>query len=165
MVDEISPRSGVLDCEQGGATFYEENYKFRIMNNVPFKAASSRTEDYSKLAQSNKYFHGTTHDGSDIAVYCGSRTMPPIRTVAIFSSNVYAIQKGNLETCNWEKIDAIEFRGGTLDSLFFSIDSPYELVNGAVQLSAPKSPFAFLLIIMAPVYMLNQATRHMKLMI
>ena len=32
MVDEISPRSGVLDCEQGGATFYEENYKFRIMN-------------------------------------------------------------------------------------------------------------------------------------
>ena len=86
MVDEISPRSGVLDCEQGGATFYEENYKFRIMNNVPFKATSSRTEDYSKLAQSNKYFHGTTHDGSDIAVYCGSRTMPPIRTVAIFSS-------------------------------------------------------------------------------
>lgn len=84
MVDEISPRSGVLDCEQGGATFYEENYKFRIMNNVPFKATSSRTEDYSKLAQSNKYFHGTTHDGSDIAVYCGSRTMPPIRTVAIF---------------------------------------------------------------------------------
>ena len=78
MVDEISPRSGVLDCEQGGATFYEENYKFRIMNNVPFKATSSRTEDYSKLAQSNKYFHGTTHDGSDIAVYCGSRTMPPI---------------------------------------------------------------------------------------
>ena len=143
MVDEISPRSGVLDCEQGGATFYEENYKFRIMNNVPFKATSSRTEDYSKLAQSNKYFHGTTHDGSDIAVYCGSRTMPPIRTVAIFSSNVYAIQKGNLETCNWEKIDAIEFRGGTLDSLFFSIDSPYELVNGAVQLSAPKSPFCF----------------------
>lgn len=103
MVDEISPRSGVLDCEQGGATFYEENYKFRIMNNVPFKATSSRTEDYSKLAQSNKYFHGTTHDGSDIAVYCGSRTMPPIRTVAIFSSNVYAIQKGNLETCNWKK--------------------------------------------------------------
>lgn len=124
-------------------SFYEENYKFRIMNNVPFKATSSRTEDYSKLAQSNKYFHGTTHDGSDIAVYCGSRTMPPIRTVAIFSSNVYAIQKGNLETCNWEKIDAIEFRGGTLDSLFFSIDSPYELVNGAVQLSAPKSPFCF----------------------
>ena len=78
MVDEISPRSGVLDCEQGGATFYEENYKFRIMNNVPFKATSSRTEDYSKLAQSNKYFHGTTHDGSDIAVYCGSRTMPPL---------------------------------------------------------------------------------------
>lgn len=42
-----------------------------------------------------------------------------------------------------KKIDAIEFRGGTLDSLFFSIDSPYELVNGAVQLSAPKSPFCF----------------------
>lgn len=143
MVDEISPRSGVLDCEQGGATFYEENYKFRIMNNVPFKATSSRIEDYSKIAQSDKYFHGTTHSGSDVAVYCGSRTIPPIRTVANFSSSVYAIQKGNLGTCDWENIGAIEFSGGTLDSLFFPFDVPYEFVDGAVQISPPKLPFSF----------------------
>ena len=143
MVDEISPRSGVLDCEQGGATFYEENYKFRIMNNIPFKATSSRIEDYSKIAQSAKYFHGTTHSGSDIAVYCGSRTIPPIRTVANFSSSVYAIQKGNLGTCDWENIGAIEFSGGTLDSLFFPFDVPYEFVDGAVQISPPKLPFSF----------------------
>lgn len=42
MVDEISPRSGVLDCEQGGATFYEENYKFRIMNQT-----AGKTDEYS----------------------------------------------------------------------------------------------------------------------
>lgn len=143
MKDKISPRSGVLDCEQGGATFYEENYNFRIMNNVPFKATSSRTEDYSKIVQVNKYFHGTTHDGSDIAVYCGSRTFPSIRAVANFSSNVYAVQNGNLGTCNWDNIGAIEFRGGTLDSLFFSTDTPYEFVGRAIQISPPTSPFSF----------------------
>ncbi len=37
MKDKISPRSGILDCEQGNATFYEENYNFRIMNNIPFQ--------------------------------------------------------------------------------------------------------------------------------
>ena len=45
MKDKVSPRSGVLDCEQGCATFYEENYDFRIMNSVPFKAASINTKD------------------------------------------------------------------------------------------------------------------------
>lgn len=143
MKDEISPRSGVLDCEQGSATFYEDNFDFRIMNSVPFKATSSNTEDFAKLAQEDKYFHGTTHDGNDIAIYCGNRTIPAIRTVANFHSNTYAIQTGNLGTCNWDNIGAIKFRGGTLNSLFFSTDSPYKFVGRAVQTSPPKLPFSF----------------------
>lgn len=79
MKDEISPRSGILDCEQGSATFYEDNFDFRIMNSVPFKATSSNTEDFAKLVQEDKYFHGTTHDGNDIAIYCGNRIIPAIR--------------------------------------------------------------------------------------
>lgn len=93
MKDKVSPRSGVLDCEQGCATFYEENYDFRIMNSVPFKAASINTKDFAKLVQEDRYFHGTTHDGNDIAIYCGNRIMPTIRTIANFHSNIYAIQK------------------------------------------------------------------------
>lgn len=143
MKDEISPRSGILDCEQGSATFYEDNFDFRIMNSVPFKATSSSTEDFAKIAQEDKYFHGTTHDGNDIAIYCGNRIMPTIRTIANFHSNIYAIQKGNLGPCNWNKIDAIEFRSGTLDALSFSPDSPYEFVGRAIQVIPPQLPLSF----------------------
>ena len=143
MKDKVSPRSGVLDCEQGCATFYEENYDFRIMNSVPFKAASINTKDFAKLVQEDRYFHGTTHDGNDIAIYCGNRIMPTIRTIANFHSNIYAIQKGNLGPCNWNKIDAIEFRSGTLDALSFSPDSPYEFVGRAIQVIPPQLPLSF----------------------
>lgn len=143
MKDENSPRSGILDCEQGSATFYEDNFDFRIMNSVPFKATSSNTEDFAKLAQEDKYFHGTMHDGNDIAIYCGNRIIPAIRTVANFHSNIYAIQKGNLGPCNWNKIDAIEFRSGTLDALSFSPDSPYEFVGRAIQVIPPQLPLSF----------------------
>lgn len=143
MKDNVSPRSGVLDCEQGGATFYEDNFDFRIMNSVPFKATSSNTEDLAKLAQEDRYFHGTTHDGNDIAIYCGNRRMPNIRTVRIFHSNTYAVQKGNLSSCDWTKIDAIEFRGGTLNYLSSSQDSPFEFVGDAVKSLPPKSPRTF----------------------
>lgn len=143
MKDNVSPRSGVLDCEQGCATFYEENYDFRIMNSVPFKAASINTKDFAKLVQEDRYFHGTTHDGNDIAIYYGNRIMPTIRTIANFHSNIYAIQKGNLGPCNWNKIDAIEFRSGTLDALSFSLDSPYEFVGRAIQVIPPQLPLSF----------------------
>lgn len=143
MKDNVSPRSGVLDCEQGSATFYEDNFDFRIMNSVPFKATSSSTKDFAKLAQEDKYFHGTTHDGNDIAIYCGNRIIPAIRTVANFHSNTYAIQKGNLGPCDWSKIDAIKFSGGTLNLLSASQDSPFEFVDDAVRTLPPKAPFTF----------------------
>lgn len=68
MKDKISPRSGILACEQGTATFYLCDYDFRIMNGISFKAPSAIEENFAKLEQRNKYFHGITHDGFDIAV-------------------------------------------------------------------------------------------------
>lgn len=143
MKDEISPRSGILNCEQGSATFYEENYDFRIMNGVPFKATSTAVEDFAKLVQTNKYFHGTTHDGNDIAVYVGNNQIRPIRSIGIFHSNLYAIQMSNIKSYDWDKIDAIEFRGGTLNFLSSSQEVPYEFVNDAVKPSPVKQPFTF----------------------
>lgn len=72
-----------------------------------------------------------------------AHTLTPFQNGDIVMANVYAIQKGNLETCNWEKIDAIEFRGGTLDALSFSPDSPYEFVGRAIQVIPPQLPLSF----------------------
>ena len=55
MKDEISPRSGILDCEQGSATFYEENYNFRIMNNA-ITPASLSNENFATFGTSENTF-------------------------------------------------------------------------------------------------------------
>ena len=112
MKDKISPRSGILACEQGTATFYLCDYDFRIMNGISFKAPSAIEENFAKLEQRNKYFHGITHDGFDIAVYIGNNQIRPIHSVGIFHSSLYAIQNGNVTSHDWETIDAITFRGG-----------------------------------------------------
>lgn len=143
MKDKISPRSGILNCEQGSATFYLHDYDFRIMNNSPFKVPSLTAENSAKLIQTNKYFHGITHDGYDIAVYLGNRQIRPIQSVGIFHSSLYAVQIGNIKLSNWNKIDAIEFRGGTLNFLSSSQEVPFEFINDAVKPSPVKAPFTF----------------------
>lgn len=141
MKDKISPRSGILACEQGTATFYLCDYDFRIMNGVPFKAPSATEEKFAKLEQNNKYIHGITHDGFDIAVYLGNNQIRPIRSIGIFHSSLYAIQNGNATSHDWEAIDAITFRGGTLNLLFSSQKPPYDFIDGAVKTVPPDSSF------------------------
>lgn len=143
MKDKVSPRSGVLVCEQGSATFYEENYNFRIMNSAPFGVISSSTGTNVKLAQKDEYFCGTTHDDKAIAIYSGNHLFSDIKSTFTFSASLYAVQKFDHCVPDWNKIDAICFRGGTLNLLFAQHHVPYRLNGNSIKPIPPKPAFPF----------------------
>ena len=67
------------------------------------------------------FLKGVTHDGHDIAIYCGSPEK--FGTLEIPSyykirTSTYIVQCGNQASCDWSHFEAIEFRGGTLNDLF-----------------------------------------------
>lgn len=142
MKDKISPRSGILNCEQGSATFYEDNYSFRIMNNIPFQN-SSDADISAKIKTTDKYFHGITHDGKLIAIYLGDSSIPNIKTFSNFHTNLYAVQDNATCVPEWNQIDAIKFRGGTLNQLFCSHQTPYEIIGDTIRENPPKPAYPF----------------------
>lgn len=144
MKDEISPRSGILDCEQGSATFYEENYNFRIMNNA-ITPASLSNENFAQLVQENNYFHGILHDGKLIAIYLGNSSLSSIKSIISFHTNLYAIQQTDIFIPNWNKINAISFRGGTVNQLFSWNHIPYEIVDNSIKPASPQPAVPFII--------------------
>lgn len=144
MKDKISPRSGILDCKQGSATFYEENYNFRIMNNTPFQS-SANANFFAKVEAENKYIHGVTHDGKLIAIYIGDSSVPTIETFSNFHTNLYAVQDHASCVPNWDQIDAIKFRDGTINQLFRFHQTPYEIVGDKIKESPPKPSYPFVI--------------------
>ena len=142
MKDKISPRSGILDCEQGNATFYEENYNFRIMNNIPFQNSPDANIS-AKIKIPDKYFYGITHDGKLIAIYLGDSSIPSIKTFSNFHTNLYAVQDNATCVPEWNQIDAIKFRGGTLNQLFCSHQTPYEIIGDTIRENPPKPAYPF----------------------
>lgn len=144
MKDEISPRSGILDCEQGSATFYEENYNFRIMNNHPVENASTESH-FAIIKKEKSHYSGVTHDGKLIAIYIDSFSIPPIKTFFNLHANIYAIQENNVCFPDWNKIDAIRFMGGTINQLFHLDQPPYKIIGDAIKPASPKPAFPFII--------------------
>lgn len=47
MKDPNAPRTGVLECEKGSASFYVDDFSFCIMNNIMKKVTNRFGETYN----------------------------------------------------------------------------------------------------------------------
>lgn len=75
MRDPHAPRTGVLECEKGSASFYVDDFCFSIMNNVMKKITNRFGETYNAanflftLKKQGNFLIGATNDGNSIAIY------------------------------------------------------------------------------------------------
>lgn len=124
MRDPHAPRTGVLECEKGSASFYVDDFCFSIMNNVMKKITNRFGETYNAanflftLKKQGNFLIGATNDGNSIAIYAKDCLDNYPTSKCIFRTSTYVIQDSvcaeNFGYC----FDAIELRGGILSSLF-----------------------------------------------
>ena len=75
MKDPNAPRTGVLECEKGSASFYVDDFSFCIMNNIMKKVTNRFGETYNAadflftLKKQGNFLIGSTTDGKSIAIY------------------------------------------------------------------------------------------------
>lgn len=124
MKDPHAPRTGVLECEKGSASFYVDDFCFSIMNNVMKKITNRFGETYNAanflftLKKQGNFLIGATNDGNSIAIYAKDCLDNYPTSKCTFRTSTYVIQDSvcaeNFGYC----FDAIELRGGILSSLF-----------------------------------------------
>lgn len=118
MKDCESPRSGILDCENGSASFYCNDFNFYIMNNFVKREDTYYLHDAFSLKTDNQFIHGLTHDGNSIAIFVGDANTSLLTSIFELQTSAYLVQCSNNIDCNWDYFDGIAFRGGILNNLF-----------------------------------------------
>ena len=114
--------TGTIECKRGTAVFSNDNYTFSFLNALSKKPnVYDREKAFTLSLPDDGFLKGVTHDGHDIAIYCGSPEK--FGTLEIPSyykirTSTYIVQCGNQASCDWSHFEAIEFRGGTLNDLF-----------------------------------------------
>lgn len=136
MKDPSAPRMGVLECEKGSASFYVDDFSFCIANNVIKEITNRFGETYNTanshftLKKQGNFLVGSTTDGTSIAIYakdCLDNT--PI-SKCTFRTSTYVIQDAICTKKFGYTFDAIELKGGTLNSLFSSKFIPVDYSDG-----------------------------------
>ena len=124
MKDPNAPRTGVLECEKGSASFYFDDFSFCIMNNIMKKVTNRFGETYNAadflftLKKQGNFLIGSTTDGKSIAIYAKNclDNIPVSRCT--FRTSTYIIQDAICNESFGYSFDAIQLEGGTLSSLF-----------------------------------------------
>ena len=124
MKDPHAPRTGVLECEKGSASFYVDDFSFCIMNNVMKKVTNRFGETYNAanflftLKKQGNFLIGATNDGNSIAIYAKNCLDNCPTSKCTFRTSTYVIQNAISTEQHDNLFDAIELRGGTLNRLF-----------------------------------------------
>lgn len=124
MKDPHAPRTGVLECEKGSASFYVDDFSFCIMNNVMKKVTNRFGETYNAanflftLKKQGNFLIGSTNDGNSIAIYAKDCLDNCSTSKCMFRTSTYVIQNAISTEQHDYLFDAIELRGGTLNRLF-----------------------------------------------
>lgn len=112
--------TGIIECGQKGAVFFEEDFTFNLM---PTKVIPLPNEERINLhADDAGYLCGRTHDNHRIAIY--ARDIDFMMWLPIsFNTNLYLIERfrdeGNTTETKEIQYDAIEFSGKNLCRVFF----------------------------------------------
>lgn len=123
MKDSISPRTGILECNNGSASFYEKNFEFCITDNHISQKKIYEAPDMYSLVLDNHFLKGLTHDGRCILIYVGELKSASLPSSSPFSlrTSSYLVQDSNsIGKPDWSYFDRIEFQGGVLNNLFSS---------------------------------------------
>lgn len=123
MKDSISPRTGILECNNGSASFYEKNFEFCITDNHISQKKIYEAPDMYSLVPDNHFLKGLTHDGRCILIYVGELKSASLPSSSPFSlrTSSYLVQDSNsIGKSDWSYFDRIEFQGGVLNNLFSS---------------------------------------------
>ena len=117
--------TGVIECEKGSAVFINDNYSFNFLNALSKKPDMyDRDKAFCLSLPADGFLKGVTHNGHDIAIYCGSPeefATKEIPSTFCIHTNTYLIQCGNRSPCDWSHFEGIQFCGGTLNDLFSNI--------------------------------------------
>lgn len=116
-------KTGVIECARGSAVFINDNYSFSFLNTLS-KKPYDRSDAFTLSLPTDGFLKGTTHDGHDIAIYCGSPEdfkTQEVPSIFRIRTNTYLVQCGNCYPCDWSHFEGIEFCGGTLNDLFSNI--------------------------------------------
>lgn len=121
MEDTQDFRTGILECKNGNASFYEKDFNFCITSNVISPKKFYEAPDMYSLVQENQFLTGTTHSGQHIEIYTGDSNIHPLPSCSPFQihTSMYLIQSSNtIGIPDWNTFDGIRFEGGTLNNLF-----------------------------------------------
>ena len=117
--------TGVIEREKGSAVFINDNYSFNFLNALSKKPDMyDRDKAFCLSLPADGFLKGVTHNGHDIAIYCGSPeefATKEIPSTFCIHTNTYLIQCGNRSPCDWSHFEGIQFCGGTLNDLFSNI--------------------------------------------
>lgn len=117
--------TGTIECKQGTAVFTNDNYTFSFLNALSKKPDMyDRSKAFTLSLPADGFLKGTTHDGHDIAIYCGSPEEFGTKEIPSYykiRTSTYLVQCGNCNPCDWSHFEGIQFCGGTLNDLFSNI--------------------------------------------
>lgn len=124
MKDPEAPRTGIIECEKGSASFYMNDFSFCFMNNTIKRITKRSGEIYSAanllfaLKKQGNFYVGVTNDNQSIAIYakdCPTETLVPKWN---FRTSTYIVQDAIVTEKYGYSFDSIELKGGILNSLF-----------------------------------------------
>ncbi len=107
MKDPKAPRTGIIECEKGSASFYMNDFSFCFMNNTIKRIPKHSGEIYSAanllftLKKQGNFYVGVTNDNQSIAIYakdCPTETFVPkwnFRTSAYIVQDAMPVNRAN----------------------------------------------------------------------
>ena len=120
MKDKKNPYTGIIPVEGANITFYLDNYM------VTFMATNHQTHQFDN---DKEFVFGKTHGYQGIAIYKGGLSLSCYGAKKL-NTYAYIIAPDNALGVQWENYDYIEFRGGTLDNLFFCNAVKHDNLDG-----------------------------------
>lgn len=116
MTDIQVPRAGTISKDGKNLAFYLDDYRLTIIDPYP-----------SDVLFDEQYIYGKMHDNRTIAFYKGDRSLIVSGTKRI-ASNYYVVAKSSDSCVQWDKFDYLEFKGGTLNGLYYcsALKTKYE---------------------------------------
>jgi len=107
MQNKKEPIVGLVDTVGGPINFYFENY-----------CATFMSVDKSNINLDGEFIFGRTIQGRDMAIYKGKKSITFSGTHQL-NTTAYIVSTNSMKLTDKSTFDSIEFRGGTLNKVFF----------------------------------------------
>lgn len=131
MRDTKTPRTGIIECEQGLATFFADNYRFTVIK------PDLNRRPALELKPKDGFLYGKLHDGYSVAIHTGKNTLR-VMTMGTIDTSAYIVSTNGFMDTDDEFFEGIEFRGGTLNNLFMPQAFDTDYANSGEVIIKPK---------------------------